>query len=298
MSSKLKALCWVSLVWLIYTGCGEPTSGVLETPESCLINQSAAQDCVIEPFHQEEFDLRVLFESREDLEIGCEQMCSKSTRSFDFQRLEGLVSLEGFGFIDELPGLGVKFTHDLITFDAFDNVETMVGVSVFENPHLEVMETLDSLTHLEHGANFEDNPKLVDLRALANVRQIGEIGGRHSPGLKLRNNMSLTSMAGLASVEVIGGQLLLADQHNIESMEGLESLQEVEYFVILNAEYPDDRVKLNSLAGLENLRRIHKALTIENAPNLRRCEAEALIAQLDEPPEVVNLVNLSDEPCD
>ena len=105
-------------------------------------------------------------------------------------------------------------------------------------------------------------------------------------------------MAGLESVEVIGGQLLLADQHNIESMEGLESLQEVEYFVILNAEYPDDRVKLNSLAGLENLRRIHKALTIENAPNLRRCEAEALIAQLDVPPEVVNLVNLSDEPCD
>ncbi|RVU40388.1 hypothetical protein EA187_20140, partial [Lujinxingia sediminis] len=160
-----------------------------------MLEQSSAQDCVIEPFHEEEFDLRVLFEDRGDLELGCAQMCSKSTRSFDFQKLEGLVSLEGFGFIDELPGLGVEFTHDLKTFDAFDNVETMVGVSVFENPHLEVMDTLDSLTHLEHGANFEDNPKLVDLRALANVRQIGEVGGRHSPGLKLRNNMSLTSMA-------------------------------------------------------------------------------------------------------
>ncbi|RVU40390.1 hypothetical protein EA187_20150 [Lujinxingia sediminis] len=285
-------------VFILAACCGVEPAELQGTPNSCFIEGSEALDCDMEPFYEEEFDRRILFKEVADLDLACEQKCKRSSRAFEFVTLHGLEAIQGFDFINALPGLGVMYTYDVEEIDALHSVESMVGVDFRENVKLEIIKPFASLEVLEYGASFEDNPRLKDLRALANVRQIGEIGGEYEPGLKLLNNNSLVDMTGLERVEVIGGRFQIRDQYNLESMRGLDSLREVETLAIVNSDDDPEYVKLNSLAGLESLRRIHKALVIQNAPNLRRCEAEALVAQLEEPPEEVILVNLSDEPCD
>ncbi|TXC75999.1 hypothetical protein FRC91_10905 [Bradymonadales bacterium TMQ1] len=288
----------IAAAFVLITGCGPELVDVQEIPDSCLSDSSESADCDLESFGENDDQRTIYYRSVSDLERACEQRCSRTTRSLHFSRMEGLTTLQGFRFIQEMPGFGVQSLRDVEVIDLFHGVDSMTGFFIKENPELEIIEPLASLEILEYGANFEGNPKLKDLRALANVRQIGEIGGEYEPGLKLSNNSSLVDMTGLEKVEVIGGRFQIRDHYNLESMRGLDSLGEVETLAIVNSDDDPEYVKLNSLAGLESLRRIHGALVIQNAPNLRRCEAEALVAQLEEPPEEVILVNLNDEPCD
>lgn len=274
--------------------CSDPEVENVDLPEACGSSVEDGADCEMS-YDDSAYDW-IQFHNVDQLELACEEKCLRMGE-FGFYGLEGLQELTGFNFVVETPG-GSFSMHDAVRIDAFHQVSGVSGLTFEDNFSLEDIEPFASLEEVESGVSFRGNPKLKDLRALQNVRQIGTQGGPVSQGLTLERNGSLTTMKGLERLEIIYGRLRLIDQVSIESMVGLESLQEVDYFVITNPEDPNTQVELNSLAGLENLRRIHKTFTIENAPNLRRCEAEALIAQLEEPPEVVNLVNLSDELCD
>ncbi|RAL20144.1 hypothetical protein DL240_18720 [Lujinxingia litoralis] len=247
----------------------------------------------MQPFHVDEFDLEVLFQEVSDLDLGCEQRCSRVSRTMAFFLLEGLGKLEGFHFVESVKGLRFSSMHDLREIDAFHGLTTIEqGISIYENWGLETIEPFASLEHVGFAVGFENNYKLKDLRLLANVRQIGEIGGSYEQGLYLSSNKGLKDMTGLESLERIGGRFRISYETGLESMRGLESLKEVDTLRINYA------VELSSLEGLENLQRVNEVLSIENSPKLRRCEVEALVAQLEEPPERVLLSGLSEAPCD
>ena len=121
-----------------------------------------------------------------------------------------------------------------------------------------------------NGINFDDMHDMESLQGLEDLEVVNKT-------LYLRQNPKLENLHALRSLRRVGtedvGQLDIVDNDSLETLQGLESLQEARVVVI------EANDRLRSIEALENLQRI-QTLHVTGNPNLPRCQIERLVEQL------------------
>ncbi|MGK3962674.1 hypothetical protein WMF38_00615 [Sorangium sp. So ce118] len=145
-----------------------------------------------------------------------------------------------------------------------------------------------------------DNPRLTGLDGLAQLESV-------SQHIMLDGNLALEDLSGLASLAFIGGNLEIMGHHAMTRV-GLSKLVKARFILIGRLGDGNDRLEVVDLPllhevdalgivenerltdlALPSLASVVGALTIAWNPAMPQCEAEALAAQLTEPPAEVHL---------
>ncbi|XXX78003.1 hypothetical protein WMF30_04420 [Sorangium sp. So ce134] len=145
-----------------------------------------------------------------------------------------------------------------------------------------------------------DNPRLTGLDGFAQLESV-------SQHVMINGNPALEDLSGLASLALIGGNLEIMGNDAMTRI-GVSGLVKAKFILIGRIGDGNDRLEVvdlpllhevNALAIVENerltdlalpsLTSVVDSLTIAWNPAMPQCEAEALAAQLTEPPNEVNL---------
>jgi hypothetical protein len=145
----------------------------------------------------------------------------------------------------------------------------LMGDVTIEGYNITNLDSLIVLTSVEGNLNmacidlagFPCNPSLYSIAGLANLTSIGG-------NLDLQGNTSLTSLEGLEGLDSIGGSLWIEWNPSLSTLEGLNNLNYINGSFGLGSGYPPNSNVLTSLAGLENLTYIGGGLSIFGNPYL------------------------------
>ena len=107
-----------------------------------------------------------------------------------------LVSISGLSSLSSIEtGRLAIFTSGLESLDGLENLETVPGLNLSENPVLSGLQGLSSLTSSAGGVYIVGNSALVNLNGLENLSYVGEGGD-----LYITDNESLTSLSGIDNI--------------------------------------------------------------------------------------------------
>jgi hypothetical protein len=110
------------------------------------------------------------------------------------------------------------------------------------------------------------------LESLDGMDEVMEFGAGHS---RIANNYKLRNLEGLGSLRRVNESFTIR-YNGIESIQGLESLEEVEGDLIIERNW-----KLTDLKALESLERVGEDLFVESNEKLPRCEIDWLVERID-----------------
>lgn len=107
-----------------------------------------------------------------------------------------LVSIEGLSSLVSI-GSGRLFIHNtaLTSLHGLENLISVPGLRITENPLLASLDGLSSLTKADGGLYIDENPVLTDISALENLTFVGQGGD-----LSIVNNDLLSSLSGLDNI--------------------------------------------------------------------------------------------------
>ncbi|WP_158542616.1 hypothetical protein [Lujinxingia litoralis] len=200
--------------------------------------------------------------------------------------------LTGFSWVKRVEvSLNISGLRNVHTLRGFDNLEFSNVVVLENNFRLKTIEGFGALKEVNY-LELEQMDGIDTIQAFDNLEFMGPAGDfSDSFGFFLTSMDGIIHLEGLHKVREAG---IVAIQYNenLESIDIMDSVEEIRSLSIR------DNPKLSSLGEWPNLRRAHWGIEVHDTPNLRRCEVEALIDQLEERPENVELSGLSDAPCD
>ncbi|RDV36748.1 hypothetical protein DV096_16800 [Bradymonadaceae bacterium TMQ3] len=206
--------------------------------------------------------------------------------------LPGVETIEGLNFLEKAGEISIGSAQDLHTIQGFEGLESLYRLSLSTNQNLEFVKAfpyVDEIASVELSFNII----LPDLSMFERVKRIG-LKDELLPaqGLVIDSNYALVDLRGMENVEFISA-FYIQYNRGMETLDGLESAEELSYLQV------DNNPILHSLGSLgETVKRVPLGIRMMNNPLLKRCEVEAFIAGLEEEPEIVELTNLSEEPCD
>ena len=192
------------------------------------------------------------------------------TNCFDLTSLDGMENLETVG--DELYVTG---NPDIINIDALTGIREVPGrmLHVSSNGSLENIEGLRNLTRVGGSIRIWNNPYLESLEGFENLTSIGESADEDYQDLEIRQNTRLREVNALAGIEHIHGHLRIQTNNSLQSID-----------------------------GLNNLRKIGRSVTFTNNYSLPTCEAEELISNIEAQEGVGGEINIDgnndNENCD
>lgn len=145
----------------------------------------------------------------------------------------------------------------------------LMGNVTLEGNDITNLDSLIVLTSIEGSLNmscinlmgFPCNPSLSSIAGLANLTSLGG-------NLYLQGNISLTNLEGFEGLDSIGGNLQIEWNPLLSTLEGLNNLTYINGGFGLGSAYPPNSNVLTSMAGLENLTYIGDGLLILGNPLL------------------------------
>ncbi|RDV37608.1 hypothetical protein DV096_13980 [Bradymonadaceae bacterium TMQ3] len=255
-----------------------------EVPDVCSLD--VAQDCNLDE------GSRIKVNNVEELAQVCEDACEEVYR-LSFADLRELEELTGFSWLKRVEAvLYIRSLRSAHTLRGFDNLEYASSVVLERNFSLNTIDAFGSLREVNH-LKLSLMDGIDSIQAFDHLEYLGPADdlGDDNLGFFLDGMNGITHLEGLHKVRE-AGFVVIRYNKNLESIDIMESVEEVRSLAIVH------NPKVASLGEWPNLRRVHQGIQIEGAPNLRRCEVEALIDQLEERPPTVELSGLSDAPCD
>ncbi len=189
------------------------------------------------------------------------------------------------------------------------------GVEIAGNPELTSLTGLGRLGEIRNGDLFiRNNPKLINLVGLNNLSVIGgrllisdnrdltsltgltnlsEIGNVESnAGMFITRNPSLTSIAALGRVSVIGGEVVIEGNGELTSLNGLERLTRIGDRGDYNLEI-NNNARLASLAGLGSLVSVRRDVVIRGNSALTSLSGLETLTSIGGRLTIVNNAQLS-----
>ena len=272
----------LAVLMCVGPGCGEPD--VQEVPDVCSLD--VAQDCNLDE------GSRISITNVRELVSVCEDACEQVYR-LSFGDLRELRELTGFSWLKRVEGdLYIRGLRSVHTLQGFDSLEFASAVVLEDNFALKTIDGFGSLREVNH-LKLSSMDGIDSIQAFDNLEYLGPADdlGDYNLGFFLDGMNGITHLEGLHKVRE-AGFVVIRNNKNLETIDIMESVEEVRSLAIVHSP------KVASLGEWPNLRRVHQGIQIEGAPNLRRCEVEALIDQLEERPPTVQLSGLSDAPCD
>jgi len=144
------------------------------------------------------------------------------------------------------------------------NIITLNSLTIIENQALTEIDALSSVTTLQNGGiAIYDNPLLTNLDGLANIvpegnGNTGELDGN----LKIYNNPLVTSIDVFDSITQVNFELDISEMTGLSNLMGLDNITQVEDLLIA------DNPNINNLNGLNALEEVTQYATIDDNSNL------------------------------
>src|SRR5258706_7002770 len=146
------------------------------------------------------------------------------------------------------------------------------------------LDSLRSLTRVEHDLIISNNPNLIDLTGLSSLSYVGAGGAGPYPGAHITYNPKLPNLDGLNKLAFIAGMLEISNNDTLTNVDGLSLLASI------GAPFPSyqsliitNNPALTSLRGLRSitsLRGIFRIVNNASLPNLDGLESLARIASV------------------
>ncbi|MCY0992066.1 hypothetical protein OV203_33315 [Nannocystis sp. ILAH1] len=172
------------------------------------------------------------------------------------------------------------YRSQVSSLDTFAGVPELDSLTLLEVDNLVDLSGLESLTVVHGSLDLSDNPSLVDISALANLRSFGALDIERSaltdlllPGLtavgavRIRENAELTALSGLAGFSEMAS-LVLEYNPKIAALPDLSALESV----VGNFEIRDNDT-LTTLADLAGLTHVGGDLRVVDNAELPQTEA-------------------------
>ena len=193
----------------------------------------------------------------------------------------GLTSIKELAQLTNVPDeLRIQDNASLTDLIGLENVAMAGSVIVQQNPGLTCLCELSGLDSVAGTVTIVNNTGMISLEGLENLTRVGALG--------LATDMPITTLSPLRNLTTIDGIFIVAFLDSLKNMQGLESLNHIGGFTFLG--YNDGmtdfqglenlesvsgnelRITFNpaltSLRGLEGVKRIEGALSIDNNPVL------------------------------
>ncbi len=189
----------------------------------------------------------------QDLQSVVDQIDILSNR-----RLKHLYGLEGITF--HLGTIKISNNDSLLDYHGFDNLRIQRSYMFIESNPMAVDFTGFGALQETYGLEIYKSPA----SNLAGFNQLALIG---SGGLEIGKNQQLESLEGMPLLRQIGSYLYFYHNNQLDSLKGLEQLEEI-FGLIL-----DGNDSLVSLEGLNGLKTIEQEIRILNNPMLQDLSA-------------------------
>lgn len=173
--------------------------------------------------------------------------------------LAGVVRIDGSLVVREISPGAVQTLEPLSCL-----AEITDGLAVVGNRDLTDLKGLEGLAGVtalgsccNWGITLEDNASLLEISALAGVRQ--SLTGV----LRIAGNGALSSLGGLSGIDYVDGHIEVVGNAALPDLEGLEGLERAG-----SSLYIGDNAQLVSVDGLENLQDVSYSLDVSGNPSL------------------------------
>ncbi|OEK01063.1 hypothetical protein BFP97_05875 [Roseivirga sp. 4D4] len=124
-------------------------------------------------------------------------------------------NLNAFGSLRSVGSLLLSELPNITDLDGLSNLQTVsFSIRLIENFQLENITGLSNLNAISD-ITIQDNPSLTSLSGLEGITG--------STGLYLRGNSALTDLTGLNNITNFRGNLIIAENANLESLNGLQT---------------------------------------------------------------------------
>ena len=194
--------------------------------------------------------------------------------SFTVTTTTDLVKLRG---CNRISGKLTVTGPDLNSLDGLESLNTIgLSLEIHNNPSLISIAALSELRSIgdlnpAFGAlAIEDNPELTHLIGLSNLRVVNNI--------VIRNNSALVSLEAFSALMDVSGFFLIQDNRALLTLGGLESLTTIGTGLLILG-----NDALQSLDGLSGLSAVDGFFHAAFNPNLSECDLETLAARIATP---------------
>lgn len=196
---------------------------------------------------------------------------------------KSLINLDGLNFLEKVAFLNIIENNSLQNIDALSNLKEALEVRVQNNPTLTNIQALQNIKELDGRLMISSNNALQNLAGLEGITHIGQelfiannsLLENIDPlrnlstfprNIDIRDNPLLRSISALKGMEY-AHNLLIDNNRSLESLEGLNDLRVVSYYLqIINTKIQD----LSPLSNLEYVKSIgiHHNPLLENMDGL------------------------------
>ncbi|MEX0288493.1 MAG: hypothetical protein AB3N14_05235 [Flavobacteriaceae bacterium] len=195
---------------------------------------------------------------------------------------QGYNKIEGNLFI----GKDDNITNDIDDLSSLNDLMEVSGTVNVADTILEYLEGFDNLTSVGSAFRLAHNNQLINLDALANLENVGDL---------IVGGFALESIKGLSKVTSVNG-LAVGGTYKLTSLEGLENLTEVKGFLTIHSNFVlVDLLPLSQVTGtVENLQIAGCLSTnLEGLHNITRVENGISIIGNDELRNLNGLRNIT-----
>ncbi len=263
----------------------------LDELRSCTPPEEIRLDCDLSPTN-----VSMNIETQEDIDALCQQDCGYASGVLVDTR--GFRVIEGPEILQEVERLRIAVSrYELEEIHGFNGLRYLDNLSIGSTGADAVLHTVEGFEGLEQIRSFriEGMTSLEQVPIPENLRILGDPDAPVEPplytgGALFMNRLDVENLMSLSQLEHLSA-IDLKNNAELRTLEGLEDFELIRAIAIFNSP------KLHTLEHLSSLRRIH-FLSLRDLPNIRYCEVDALLEQLDEPPERLSLNGLSNAPCD
>ena len=223
--------------------------------------------------------------------------------------LEGLGRLDSIGLLTlhdlhvleninalteaQVGGLTVNEAHQLSSISGMSGNTTLGTLTITQAPALRSLSGLESVTGILGDIGISGNPALTDISALSGLTELSgaldisknnlleSLEGLHNvtraaQQITISSNNELAALR-LDSLEHAKSRIYINDNSHLQSLEGLEALRTVSYFVELK-----DNRELIDITSLHTITSIGGDLTITGNARLTAASVQALVEAIGE----------------
>src|SRR6267154_2055468 len=112
-------------------------------------------------------------------------------------------------------------------FAATYGCAVITGTLTISGDDITNLDSLHSLTRVEHDLIISNNPNLIDLTGLSSLTYVGAGGAGPYPGAHISYNPKLTNLDGLNKLASVAGMLEIYNNDALTNLDGLSSLASV-----------------------------------------------------------------------
>ncbi len=202
-----------------------------------------------------------------------------------------ITNLNGLSHVESIGFLTIQQNDSLKNLQGLENLNSLINLKITSNPSLENLDGLSSLQNIDIDLLISECPKLHSIEGLQNLSSAGGISlhtlplleslhglegiqGGLTRDLEITTLPSLTSLAPLAGVKVIGQNLLLHNLPLVNNLHGLHQVDTVYSFAIIS-----QMESLETLEGLSNLKSAYN-LALTNNESLQSLAGVGALTEL------------------